>query len=333
MAGGRRPSDAGPVSGDHLDTDGLAHLLRWVQDGVVSRRQLLGFGFADHDVRREVRRRALTPVHRGVYVNHTGPLSWEQRAWAAVLVHEPAALTLWSALPPPHRSGSIHVAIDAARTVSAVEGVVAHRTTRFDERVHPNRSATQAAPRGGGRRGCRPVPATRTTPSGCFAEVCHTRRVGAPTLAAALELRRGVPHRALLLDMLDDLACGACSVLEREYLTRVERRHGLPAGRRQVRERTASGVVYRDVDYPEWGLVVELDGRAFHDSPRAGTATSTATSTPWSWATGSPCGWDGGRCSARPATPLPGSPPCSRDEAGPETPPVSRVPVIPRPVD
>ena len=61
------------------------------QDGVVSRQQLLSLGAARHDVERWLRRRDLTRVHPGVYVDHTGPLGWHQRAWAACLLHPPAA--------------------------------------------------------------------------------------------------------------------------------------------------------------------------------------------------------------------------------------------------
>ena len=56
---------------------------------------------------------------------------------------------------------------------------------------------------------------------------------------------------------------GACSALERAYLTRVERAHGLPAAMRQVRD-SSRGPIYRDVHYEQLGLLVELDGRSDH---------------------------------------------------------------------
>ncbi|QCC76343.1 hypothetical protein E2C04_02390 [Nocardioides daphniae] len=62
------------------------------QDGVVSRAQLVAAGLGDHVVRRLVRRRLLAPVHRGVFVDHTGTLTWRQAAWAAVLLTAPSAL-------------------------------------------------------------------------------------------------------------------------------------------------------------------------------------------------------------------------------------------------
>jgi len=62
-----------------------------------------------------------------------------------------------------------------------------------------------------------------------------------------------------------DLDAGTASVLEQRYATTVERAHGLPAARRQVRATTATGVVYRDAEYAG-ELVVELDGRLVHNT-------------------------------------------------------------------
>lgn len=75
----------------------LGHLLE-LQSGVVARRQVLAAGQTDNDIRRRLRRRAWAQVHPGVYVDHTGALTWLQRAWAAVLFAEPAALCHDSAL-------------------------------------------------------------------------------------------------------------------------------------------------------------------------------------------------------------------------------------------
>lgn len=61
-----------------------------------------------------------------------------------------------------------------------------------------------------------------------------------------------------MLNVLRDIDTGTWSVLEHGYLTRVERPHGLPSRLRQVRQVSASGTRYRDVELP--GLtVIELD--------------------------------------------------------------------------
>lgn len=90
------------------------------------------------------------------------------------------------------------------------------------------------------------------------------RRTVAHRLAANLASRPRVPDRAFWQGVLDDVATGACSVLEQGFLDLVERPHDLPRMARQVREVTPSGVVYRDARLG--GLVVELDGRLHHDS-------------------------------------------------------------------
>ena len=60
-----------------LDEAELGHLLLR-QDGVVSRRQMLELGGKDFDIARMLRRKEIVVVHPGVYVNHTGTLTWEQ---------------------------------------------------------------------------------------------------------------------------------------------------------------------------------------------------------------------------------------------------------------
>lgn len=233
----------------------------------MARRQLVALGMDQGDLDRMLRRRELRRLHRGVYLDHTGPPTWDQRAWAAVLLHHPSALTHLSALPDPPPDGAIHVAIDVDHSVRAAPGVVAHRTARWRERLAPHSSRPRLS-----------LPEATVEAAALvadpweaytlFCRVCQTRLTTPEAVAGALRGRRGVPRSALLLDLLDDLGRGACSVLEREYLLRVERAHGLPRGDRQDRERTTAGTVYRDVRYAAWGVLVELDGRAFHQGAR-----------------------------------------------------------------
>ena len=246
-----------------LDAIELCHLLA-VQSGVVSRRQILELHGKDFDIARMLRRRDLVVVHPGVYLNHTGPPSWKQLAWAAVLASWPAALAFESALPSPPASGSIHVAVKHGRTLKRLDGVVVHRTTDFETRVQWNRSP----PRIGLEHAVIDVASAKADTAESFrvlADACQSRQTTAALVALTLGERGRVPRKQLLLDLLDDLGSGACSVLEREYL-RLERDHGLPKADRQQTAKIGGRRAYRDAPYQQFGLFVELDGKAFHDN-------------------------------------------------------------------
>ena len=232
------------------------------QCGVISRRQLLEAGGTDVDVRRWERRRLIRRVHAGVYVDHTGPLTAEQRAWAAVLLHWPAALSHQSCLGVGGEV--VHVAVDQSRHPRPSPGVRVHRLSDFDHRVQWNLSpprvrledATLSVSAGYG---------DRVRALALVSDLCRTRRTTPGRLAAELSRRPRLKHRAWLLLVLQEAADGVHSVLEATYLRRVERPHALPRPERQRRERTEDGIVYRDAPYPAYRLVVELDGRLGHE--------------------------------------------------------------------
>ncbi len=83
-------------------------------------------------------------------------------------------------------------------------------------------------------------------------------------LREALGQRIRIRFRAELSELLSPELAGVHSALEYRYVKRVEMPHGLPRGRRQARAVSAGGHIFRDVLYDEYGLTVELDGRAAH---------------------------------------------------------------------
>jgi hypothetical protein len=236
-----------------------------LQSGVVNRRQLLELGARDHDIRRWVRQRRLVRVHTGVYVNHTGPLTWINRAWAAVLFHEPAALCDRSALDLA--GPVVQVAIEHPRNAASLPGVRLHRLSDLDRKVlwnrTPPRLRVEEAALDVAVQAERPVDAVAV-----LADLCRRRRTTPQKLLAASELRPRLRHSRELQDALVGIGRGVESALEHAYLTRVEQRHGLPRGRRQVRHKTAAGVVYRDVLHEDYGIIVELDGHLWHSDAR-----------------------------------------------------------------
>ena len=243
--------------------------LLWAQDGVISRRQVLDAGGSDFDIARMLRRRDLTDVHRGVYVSHSGQLTLRQRHWAAVLAYWPAALAHASALPDPPTT-VVHVAVAAERNLQPLPRIVLHRTPDFGLRAELDRNPPAIRLEHAlidvvsGELRDKDVAAAYAS----MARVCATRRTTPQRILPVLAARQRVCGRGTLEAMLADLRDGACSVLERGYLHRVERAHGLPKGERQSRSTTTGRVTYRDVHYRAQGVVVELDGRAFHDAPR-----------------------------------------------------------------
>lgn len=252
--------------------DDVLELLE-LQSGVVSRRQLLSSGLAAHDVRRLVRRRELVRIHHGVYLDHTGQPTWLQRAWAAVLAVWPAALCHESAIRAavgPGRTGkneqSIHVAVSLGRHLRAPNGVRMHRLADLEPKTRWNLSP----PRLRIEEALVDVAAEADDEFGAIAvlaDAIQPRRTTARRLRGALDDRSRIARRDFLCGLLNDLDRGTGSVLEHGYLTRVERPHGLPCAIRQAVGE--EGRFYRDAHYRDYGLVVELDGRAFHDSASA----------------------------------------------------------------
>jgi len=247
-----------------VDEGQIERLLRH-QDGMVSRRQVLAAGGTENDIERLIRRRAWTRVHAGVYVDHTGALTWNQSAWAAVLLLAPAALSGGSALRAHGIRGHdgqscIEVAVPATRHLVAREGIRVVRLARFAEvaqlNLSPPRIRIEAALLRVASSARREDEAAAVLGDGC-----QSGRTIARRLHAELAVSGRIPRRALIEDVLADVAEGAMSALERRYLRDVERAHGLP---RADRQSLGPGVV-RDVEYRRWRLRLELDGRFGHE--------------------------------------------------------------------
>lgn len=291
------------------------------QSGVVSRTQALAAGLVDHDLQRLVRRRDLTRLLRGVYVDHTGEPMWQQRAWAAVLYAEPAALTGTSALRAVGlRAGGsepddpVAITVDHSRRVMGQPGVRILRTRGLDARVQWNASPPRLRLESavievaaGARRDLDAV--------ALLIDTVQERHTTQARLVAALAQYPRIPRRRLLSDVIAGLDDGNGSVLERGYLTKVERPHRLPRGQRQALLANQPG--RRDVRYPAARVLVELDGRDFHSLTRdryadlerdaaAAAAGHLTVRLGWGQVYGTPCrtaelvgavltqqGWDG----------------------------------------
>jgi very-short-patch-repair endonuclease len=237
------------------------------QSGILTRRQAATLGVSHSAVRARLATGRWQRLYPGILATFSGPLPRDSSLWAAVLVagaggalsHETAAeLAGLSPEPDPE----IHVSIPLDRRVVQRPGIVVHRATRVvpHPALLPPRTRiddtvvdlADAAP-------------NLDSATGWLVRAVASRLTTATRLLATVEQRQRVRWRRELVGVLADVAEGCHSMLELRYLRRVERAHGLPRGRRQHRR----GRWYDDVDYAEYGVSVELDGRAAHPAERA----------------------------------------------------------------
>ncbi len=226
----------------------------------VSRAQVRQFG-TDRVIARWVSEGRLSPITRGVYALGDG--GWRQQAWAGILLGGPDAVLGRAAAA--HLDGMLK---DPPAQVTVFVGPDAE--IRRDPRWRFITAARQ------GVRYPRRTPASRTivdlagqlTPDGLAALVSTAIGKGLTTPANIMGMLASVqrhPCRALLSEIAADVAVGVRSALERRYLRDVERAHGLPPSRRQ------QGPLDKQTDvwYEEYRLIIELDGRAYHDGVAA----------------------------------------------------------------
>lgn len=245
------------------------------QSGVIARRQVLELGGRPADIERMLRRRDWVRVLPGVYVDRTGPPSWEQRAWAGVLAHWPAALGRASALGEGHEP--IQLVVDEDRHVQARKGYQLRGLSRFTERVRWNASPPHqrledavldlAAEAG-----------TDFAAIEVVAKACRSRRTTAPRLLQALALRPRVTRRAWLAALLADVRDGTCSVLEHGTSTAwrdlIRCPHPLASAQRAAEQ---DGCIATSTTRRGNWWSSSMGGSST-TQPDAATATSTATS-------------------------------------------------------
>ena len=323
-----------PGPGDQGDAPGVPSLreLFAAQDRVASRGQLLELGLAPVDVRRLLRRRELVRLHPGVYLDHTGPPTWWQRAWGAVLAVAPGALSHESALRAyglVQHEGAVHVAVARHRSVTAPAGVVLHHRSGLAARamwhLSPPRVRLEDAVldvASGAARVDRAV--------SVLADAVQSGRTTPARLRAALDGRPRLRQRRLLGQLVREVGAGSRSPLELRYRRDVERPHGLPRAAGQVAERVDGRLEVRDLIYERFGVVVELDGRLGHADARGrdadlardllvaaglrltlrlGWRQVAVESCSTAWAVGEVLRARGWRGSPRPCPRCPGSPP------------------------
>lgn len=245
--------------------------LAYKQQGIVGRDQVIGTGLSPSAVGRRLRSGDWQRLGRGVYATFTGKSDHEARLWTillrvgegAVFSHETAAELHGFAERP---AKTIHITVPSSRRPAQrrpLPGVVIHRSHTVVAELHADFKLPRTSPED--------TVLDLINAAGTFDEayswICRAvgRGVTLPMLLReALDRRSRIRWRAWLADALADSEAGVDSPLERRYVRDVERAHGLPSARRQVRSRLNSSSCYLDNLYDDYQLCVELDGDAAH---------------------------------------------------------------------
>jgi hypothetical protein len=234
------------------------------QEGVVTAAQLVEAGVDLAHAARLVDAGLWRRRHRGVYVVHNGRVSWQTRARAALAYAGPgAALSRRAAghvhgvLPAP--PALIEIDVPATRTVTRAPGLSVRRR-RVMPAVSSDPSVVNAADT------VLDLVADAPDVDAVVALLCAAARARVPgqRVVEALGRRQRFTRRALVLDVLREVADGVESPLERRYRGDVERAHGLPRSTLQRRDRVAGRSIRSDVEYVGLGVRAELDGRLAH---------------------------------------------------------------------
>jgi very-short-patch-repair endonuclease len=237
------------------------------QAGAISRRQLLDAGLDRKTISRRLERGRWQQLYRGVYAVFNGPPPRGTWLWAAVLragdgavlSHQTGA-ELHGLIDSP--SEAIYLTVPSTRRITT-PGLVVRLSGRVEKATQPNR----APPRTSVEETVLDLAElSRTFDDACgwITKACGKRLTTEEKLRAALAMRKKMRWRPELNDVLAAAGHGIHSVLEYRYLRDVERAHGLPRSRHQVRVVIDGKVVYRDVYYEEFQVAVELDGRLAH---------------------------------------------------------------------
>jgi predicted transcriptional regulator of viral defense system len=244
----------------------LSELAR-LQAGAISRQQLLEAGLSSQMIKKRVRYGRWQQLYRGVYAVFNGPPPRDTWLWAAVLRAGPGAVLSYQTAAELHglidsTAEMIYVTVPAARRITA-PGIVVRISSRAEEARAPGREPPRTSVE---ETVLDLVQVARSFDDVCgwVTRACGRRLTTQERLRAAMSSRNKMRWRAEVDELLAAVGDGIHSVLEYRYLRDVERAHGLPRSRHQVRVVIDGKSAYRDAYYEEYQVAVELDGQMAH---------------------------------------------------------------------
>lgn len=229
-------------------------------------------------VRSKLRTGRRRHVHRGVYATFTGRLPRQAQLWAAVLyAGSGAVLSHESAGELQHivdqPSSVIHVTVPASRRVTPVPGLVIHIS---DQPARLDRYPAGQVPVTLVEDTIIDLAEAADNLDAVYGWVTRAFgrteiRTSEALLLATVKGRAKLRWRSELNEAIVAGAAGAHSPLEFRWDRDVERAHGLPVSKKQVRFTKKDGTTgFRDRVFEEWRLVIELDGSKAHPPEAAG---------------------------------------------------------------
>lgn len=241
------------------------------QSRIVSHRQAVRLGVSRTAVVRRAKSGAWQRLHRGTYATFTGVPSRDAILWAALLRAGPGAVLSHETAAEIHRlidkpSAKVHITVPASHDParrSPIRGVTIHRSRNVASEPLP----PWQLPRTPIAETVLDLIESAKTNDDAFAWLARAvgRDFVSPAmLREALGTRKRMRRRPWLLEALTDVADGVMSPIEQRYVRDVERVHGLPTARRQVRRELDGGVRFLDNFYEAFKLCVEIDGRLTH---------------------------------------------------------------------
>jgi hypothetical protein len=245
-----------------------------VQHGIVDRGQALAVGFSRRQIEYRLKSAAWRTVYPTVYATFSGPISREARLWAAVrlagdgamLSHQTAA-EVHGILDKP-LDADIHITVPCRRRPvqhHLMRGVVIHRS----DQSKPQFVGPFTLPRTTVEDTVLDLVTSAPTFDRAYAWIARAVSRKLATVSAlrvALARRRRIRWRGWLNEALEDAADGVHSSLELRYVRDVEGAHGLPKSQHQGRRQLDGKVHYRDSWYPDYLVVVEIDGPRYHQN-------------------------------------------------------------------
>ncbi|HKA68827.1 MAG TPA: type IV toxin-antitoxin system AbiEi family antitoxin domain-containing protein [Actinomycetes bacterium] len=246
----------------------VIHELAAAHAGVITHGQAMELGFSNSAIHRRIQSGVWRPIHKAVYTTWPGPLSTLARVWAGLLYAGPDAVASHQTAAWLDGFGNaparVDISVPQPRNLQGLPGVRFYRTTWLAQRRHPAKIPPRTRVE---ETVLDLIEQARTVDelTALVARACRALLTSPERIAIAADRRRKLKWRTELAFVLADVSDGAQALLERRYLIRIERAHGLPRGSRQHLIRRAGRSEYKDVYYDEpYCVVVELDGPVGH---------------------------------------------------------------------